>query len=441
MISDLSPDDVQAELAALYAKRPQVIKPGLERIRSALSHLPGLGSHAPIVIVGGTNGKGTTAGFLAQLHAAAGRKTGLFTSPHLEHFSERFWVSGATISDLDLVMALERLRARLPTALYEELSFFEVNTLLAMQVFAEAGTDITILEVGLGGRWDSTNVFDPVLSVITSIGMDHQEFLGDTIALIAAEKAGIMRANRVCLWAGCGQPDADAVMAAEASARGAILQRAGSEFGLAGDGTFFATAGGERVKADLPSEFNALPTYLRANFITALAAFYHWERAVDPAVVSLVLTGGLERPPSLRGRFEFLQLARRIGPFNMLLLDACHNPHGAAAFVAALSEFQQRQNMSAPLPAVVSILKDKDHGAILDELRQACGPVVLFSNRSERSWLRDDVAARHRDLPFCDDFSTAVHLVGERSIEQPLVVCGSVHLIGEVLAALRPYQT
>jgi dihydrofolate synthase/folylpolyglutamate synthase len=402
--------------------------------------LPGLGTHAPTVIVGGTNGKGTTSGYLAQLLTAAGLKTGLFTSPHLEHFSERFWLSDRTLDDSDLVAALARLRQQLPPSLYEELSFFEVNTLLAMQVFADAGTDLNVLEVGLGGRWDSTNAFEPVLSVITSIGMDHMEFLGDTVAKIAGEKAGIMRRDRICIWSGVSNREADQVIRAEADRRGALLHCDGEQFGLGPDGSFFATAAEGPIDLALPAEFRRLPDYLQTNFVSALAAC---SRLLQPEQlaggITAVLNGGVGRPASLRGRFQMVGLAEPFGTFRHLLLDACHNPHGAAAFAASLRA-SLREGGREKLPAVISILKDKDHGAILDILRQVCSPVVLFSNRSERSWSATDVAPRHRDLMFCDDFPSAVRQAGEATADQTLVVCGSVHLIGEVLSFLRRTQ-
>lgn len=393
------------------------------------------------MIVGGTNGKGTTSGFLAQLLTAGGRKTGLFTSPHLEHFSERFWISDRHLNDGDLVGELSLLRARLPQAVYDELSFFEVNTLLAMQVFAAAGTDFNILEVGLGGRWDSTNVFEPVLSVITSIGMDHMEFLGDTFAKIAAEKAGIMRRDRICVWSGVSNQEADTVIRAEARHRGALLHCLGDQFGLNPHGEFFAITTAGQINLPLPAEFRQLPAYLRSNFVSALAAFCQLVPPEEIAgAVQVVLSGETSHPPSLRGRFQMVRLAEPIGPFRQLLLDACHNPQGAAAFADSLGEYQLDGGQTAKLPAVVSILKDKDHGAILDVLRRSCSPVVLFSNQSERSWSAADVAVRHQDLIFCDDFLTAVRRAGELSDQQPLVVCGSVHLIGEVLAHLHKSQ-
>lgn len=377
----------------------------------------------PVVIVGGTNGKGTTSGFLAQLLSTCGVKVGLFTSPHLEHFNERFWISGEQVSDRQLVVQLRVLRAGMPANIYDEMSFFEVNTLLAMQLFSAHAVDLIILEVGLGGRWDSTNAFDPCLSVITSIGLDHMEFLGDSVAEIAAEKAGIMRPGTPVIWAGAVD-DADGIIAdqvilREAEARGSHLLRPDLK----------------RWQGALPEEVKRLPGYLRRNFATALTAFAElgYVDRVQSAAAQ-VLSGAVSMPPSLRGRFQYLRLARPFRGVNQFLLDACHNPHGAVAFAAALKETLRADERPA---AVVSILRDKDHAKILDILRSVCGHVVLFANHSERSWSQDDIAQRHRDLVFFDDFGSAVAAI--TCAESPVVVCGSVHLIGEVLSQLRPY--
>lgn len=438
--------DTEQELKLLYAKRPQVIKPGLERIKKALPFLGGVDKRVPTVIVGGTNGKGTTAGFLWQMMSSAGLSVGLFTSPHLINFSERFCITGLKTSNDELIAKLKILRAKIPADIYDDLSFFEVNTLLALQLFSDANTDINILEVGLGGRWDSTNACDPELSIITSIGMDHMEFLGNSVEAIAAEKAGIMRSGRSCLWSGARGTPADKVIRAKALETPAWLYIVDDDYGITPNRKFFYRTNSQPQKYELPDRFWDLPKYLRANFITALAAYcyLYTEKIINSRnslftskadrIADRVLNGVQEMPPGLRGRFEFVKLKKPLAGFSTLLLDACHNPDGAATFADALREKYTIGQLSKPLPAVVSVLKDKQHAEILDVLRGVCSPIVLFPNNSERTWSKEDVADRHKDLIFASDFQDAVRKVNlPANGEKPLVVCGSVHVMGQVL--------
>lgn len=447
----MTPSEIAEELRILFAKRPQVIKPGLERIKAALPYLGGIEKRVPTVIVAGTNGKGTTAGYLWQLLTATGFKAGLFTSPHLINFSERFCVSGHELSDEELITGLQHLRSKIPPAVYTELSFFEVNTLLALQVFTEKNTEINVLEVGMGGRWDSTNVCDADLAVITSIGMDHMEFLGDSLAKIAAEKAGIMRYGRTCLWSGTAGTPADQVIKQHAIATCSWLYTLDLDYGLKSSRKFFFRKSRDSRQLALPPHFVALPKYLRQNFVTALAAycFVVVERIVTrpdadrlnriALIAERVLEGSLAQPPSLLGRFQLLVRSKPIGSVSHLLLDACHNPDGAAVFAEALQEKYDSGTYKSKLPAVVSVLRDKKHADILDVLRTVCSPVVLFANQSERSWQQCDVAEHHRDLVFAADFEQAVAEVeragASNGPESPLVVCGSVHLMGQVLSS------
>ncbi len=441
--------DTEQELKILYAKRPQVIKPGLERIKKAFPFLGGVDKRVPTVIVGGTNGKGTTSGYLWQMMSSAGLSVGLFTSPHLINFSERFCITGRKTSDDELIAKLKILRTKIPANIYDDLSFFEVNTLLALQLFTDANTDINILEVGLGGRLDSTNACDPELSIITSIGMDHMEFLGNSVEAIAAEKAGIMRSGRSCLWSGVQGSPADKVIRAKALETPAWLYIVDDDYGITPNRKFFYRTNSQPHKFELPNRFWDLPKYLRANFITALAAYCYLysEKIINnrnalftgkaDLIAARVLNGVQDMPPSLRGRFEFLRLNKPISGFSTLLLDACHNPDGAATFAEALREKYTIGQLSKPLPAVVSVLKDKQHGEILDILRNVCSPIILFPNNSERSWGREDLAERHRDLIFASDFQDAVHQLNSKGADKvtakPLVVCGSVHVMGQVL--------
>jgi folylpolyglutamate synthase/dihydrofolate synthase len=175
--------------------------------------------------VAGTNGKGTTSGMIWRLLSAAGFKVGLFTSPHLSEFRERITVSGHDVTNTLLVESITRIRKQLKPELWADLTFFEINTLLAFMVFEQLETEINVLEVGLGGRLDCVNVYDPDVAVITSIGLDHMEFLGDSLTLIAREKAGIMREGRPVIWCAeqWAEPEADVAITAVAKEVGAMI--------------------------------------------------------------------------------------------------------------------------------------------------------------------------------------------------------------------------
>lgn len=412
------------ELAELFQKRPTLIKPGLARMHAAMAALDGkidLGLRKPCVLVGGTNGKGSTSAFLYQLLAGSGLRVGLFTSPHLIHFSERIRVSeGEPLNDSDLLLALARLRQALPSDLYEALSFFEVNTLLAWQIFAEQETEFNVLEIGLGGRWDASNAAEPVLSIITSIGLDHQQYLGNTYAAIAREKAGIMRAGKPIFWGGGGPPEADQAIRLAAEECGAeLIDKAAIEANVA------------RV-CSLPPQSAAWPDYLIANWRLAAAAFLHLGLGDRELAFARFARGDVPAAPSLIGRFQHITA----GPPGMaprrLLLDVCHNPDGARAFVAGLRRVYGERR----LPALVSIFGDKDCDGILDELRPVLGEIVLYPQAAERSWRPEQLAARHRELHWEPSLDQAWRWQAAQTTAEPLVCCGSVHGIGELLAYL-----
>ena len=439
-----------AAFDALFAKRPTVIKPGLARIEAGLAHL---GADAllaaPTVLVAGTNGKGTTSGFLWQMLSALGVRTGLFTSPHLVHFAERMLVSGESIDDALLLRELERLQQDMRAELYDLLSFFEINTLLALRLFQRMNTAINLLEVGLGGRWDATNASRPCLAIITSIGLDHQEWLGHTTAEIAGEKAGIMRPGVPVIWGGdgAGDPAARDVLRHRAEELGAPFWQQGQHFGPLDAAHFFIDLplpGSHRQECPWPRRLAAAPPYLRDNFLKAAAAMSWWiDHGPVPALRHARLGGavaaldqpGIAVPPSLRARFERVTVASGSSKHE-LLLDVCHNPDGARAVVRGLRETSLVGESRGKVAAFISILADKDCDEVLSILRTVCDPVVLFAVSSERSWSVARIAPQHRDLPFYPSFAAAwaARMSGASAASAPVLVCGSVHAVGEVCA-------
>ncbi|MFO1468077.1 MAG: Mur ligase family protein [Steroidobacteraceae bacterium] len=200
---------------------PRVIDLGLERLGAVLGRLGWSGPKVPVITVAGTNGKGSTAAYVHAILQAAGLSAGLFTSPHLRDYRERLRVRDGYVSEASLVAAFERIEAARGDI---GLTFFEYNTLAALLTFEQAQLDAWVLEVGLGGRLDAVNIVDPDVAVVVSIGLDHQEFLGDTLEAIGAEKAGIFRAGRPAVLGSESMPDSVGRIARE---RGAVLKRLG----------------------------------------------------------------------------------------------------------------------------------------------------------------------------------------------------------------------
>ena len=445
LVQDLS-RSLEERLADLYGKRPQVIKPGLARIEAALACLEADLLNIPSILVGGTNGKGSTAGFLWEMLARSGKTVGLYSSPHLWRFAERIQVSGKVVDDAYLVSVLETLERDLPREIFEALSFFEVTTLLAFRVFKAAGVDFMVLEVGMGGRFDATNVAQPLLSMITSIALDHQQYLGPTTAAIASEKAGIMRPGRPVIWGGpqAGDLESDQVIRSTAQTIGAPLFVEGEDYGWK-DGRLFVALPGcqeESWSLDLmPEEIKQAPPFLRANFAKALAAYrYLVQQQVVPNLLDQLLADWdlvpYRKAPSRYGRFHrHLGAPPGFSP-RALILDVGHNPAGAAAFVAGLRTSHHLQD--GPLPGLVSILGDKDIGGILDILRPVVSPLFLFASTSERSLSPEMIPVRHRDLSFFTDFRSAWEALDRvQSEDRPWVLTGSVHAIGDVFQVLR----
>ena len=218
----------------LYGLQKHGIKPGLETIQALLDGLGHPERRYPSLHIGGTNGKGSTAAMVASVLQAAGYRVGLYTSPHLVDFRERIQVNGDMISEERVAALTDRIRTAYGVPC--EPTFFEFTTAMAFQCFAEAGIDIAVIEVGLGGRFDATNILLPLATAITNVALDHQEYLGETVGAIACEKAGIIKAG-VALVAGRLSNEAAAVIARVADERNARVRRLGSDFNTHGEST------------------------------------------------------------------------------------------------------------------------------------------------------------------------------------------------------------
>jgi len=345
MRSGLSLADWLARLERLH---PSTIELGLDRVRRVKDAL-GLDPAFPLVVVGGTNGKGSTCAYLEAILGAAGYKTGLYTSPHLVRYNERVRIAGREVDDVDLVAGFEKIDAARGDI---SLTYFEFGTLGAMAQFVDAGVDVAILEVGLGGRLDAVNVFDAEAAIVTSVDLDHMDYLGDTREQIGFEKAGIYRAGRPAI---CADPAPPANLLDHARRIGADLRCVERDFSAQREGDQWAYRGQTVVWPALPLPAMAGAFQLR-NAAAALAAL---EAMRDRLPVSeAAIRQGLEQARAA-GRFQ------RIARAPDVILDVAHNPEAARALAATLRE----QPVAGRTLAVVGMLADKDAAGVFAALR------------------------------------------------------------------------
>jgi dihydrofolate synthase / folylpolyglutamate synthase len=335
-------------LARLEQLHPSPIELGLERVRRVKDAM-GLAPAFPLIIVGGTNGKGSTCAYLEAILGAAGYKTGLYTSPHLLRYNERVRIAGKEAGDAELIAAFEQIdAARGETSL----TYFEFGTLGAMAQFIDAGVDVAILEVGLGGRLDAVNVFDADAAIVTSVDLDHQDYLGDTREQIGYEKAGIYRAGRPAV---CADPAPPASLINHAHDIGADLRCVGQDFAARREANGWTFRGRQCDWRDLPLPAMA-GSYQMRNAAAALAVLenLHIRLPVDEAAIRQ----GFHAARVL-GRFQ------RIAQAPDVILDVAHNPEAARALAATLRE----QPVAGRTLAVVGMLADKDAAGVFAALR------------------------------------------------------------------------
>jgi len=341
------PTTVDAWLAYLETLHPKAIAMGLDRVRAVRANLD---AHVtcPVVTVAGTNGKGSTCGMLDSILRSAGYFIGLYTSPHLVRYSERVRIQGREASDVDLLAAFNAVEdARVATPSGDgtptKLTYFEFGTLAALWLFARVDLDALVLEVGLGGRLDAVNIVDATVAVLTSVAIDHTDYLGTTREEIGREKAGIFRAGRPAV---CADPDPPASVIAHAEEIGAKLFRIGRDYGYVNEGTQWKYwgPGGERFGLPFPALRGA---YQLNNAATVLAAIDLMRNTLP--VRSGALREGL-LTVELAGRFQVLPGRPTI------VLDVAHNPHAAGVLADELGAMGYHPQTLA----VFGMFADKD---------------------------------------------------------------------------------
>jgi dihydrofolate synthase / folylpolyglutamate synthase len=394
------------------------MRPGLERIEALLDAIGRPERSFTIAQVGGTNGKGSISAMLAAILQAAGRRVGLYTSPHLRHYRERIRVDGRPISESDFVDGVEALGTQIARL---DATVFEAGTALALDHFCRARVDVAVLEVGLGGRLDATTVGSPRVVVIGPIDYDHQHELGDTLTLIAGEKAAIIRSG--VAFTARQDPEAEAVLERRAAEVAVPLVREGGELhvtprGFTLDVQRVDLAGTDWRMTDVAC--GLLGVYQPGNALLAAAAAR--ELGADEAAIREGLRG--VRWP---GRFQIF----RRDP--LTILDGAHNPAGARALAASLRAYFPGR----PVTFVIGILADKDAGGILAALRPLASRIVLTASTNPRAAAP---AALRALLPgACVETAGSLKeaLARARPDAPDGLVCvaGSLSLIGDVLTA------
>lgn len=403
---------------------------GLERVREVAARLGVLGKRCPAVIVGGTNGKGSTACDLASMLMACGQRVGLFTSPHLIRYSERVQIDGREVAEATLLAAFERIEAVRGTT---TLTFFEYNTLAALDAFRHADVSVMVLEVGLGGRLDATNIVDADVAVLCSVGLDHRDWLGDTLELIGAEKAGIFRAGQAVVL---GSPDMPASVRERAAALQCRVHVAQRDFETRIHGR------GDRAE---PWDFRSALCKLDNLPAPALAGAIQYQNAAAAlmALNLLGVQGACERDRIARG----LDSVRLPGRFQRVpgevewVLDVAHNEPAAAVLAAEL----RSQPVRGRTIAVAGMLADKDVAAVARELDSVTNYWLLADLSNEpRGLSAEALESRLPPLRGAIELlpDVAAACARARQLARPrdrIVVLGSFHVVGPALAWLGLY--
>ncbi len=406
------------------------MKLGLAAIDAVCERLGRPERKVPSVLVAGTNGKGSTAATLSAIARAGGVRAGLYTSPHLARAGERIRVEDADVSDGELDAALESVFRAADGAPAVPLTYFEALTAAAFVAFSERDLDLSILEVGLGGRYDATNVAPASLSVVTSIGLDHTEDLGGTLAAIAREKAGIFRAGRPALIGPREEEPKEALVKA-ARECGAVAHLAADEVRVSGvatgpDGTRFSveTPGGRSdLATPLPGRHQADNVALAVRAAELLSGDYPGlgRAAISAGVASTRWPGRLEKM-SVRGR--------------TVLLDGCHNPQ--AAF--ALRSFLVDAGIAGRARLVFGAMADKDVEAMAATLFPAFASVRLVAAPSSRAATAEELRRRtagiRSDAAPADSLEAALRALAADPDPTPIIVAGSLYLVGEARSLL-----
>jgi dihydrofolate synthase/folylpolyglutamate synthase len=426
-------DSIVTRLLALHPKRIDLTLERMWRILGSLGH-PERGL-PPVLHIAGTNGKGSTVAFMRAILEAAGLRVHVYTSPHLVRFNERFRIgtvgAGRLASDSELGDALtecERQNADAP------ITVFEITTAAGLLLFARHPADILLLEVGLGGRLDATNVIErPLATVVAPVSLDHAEFLGDTVAQVAAEKAGIFK------------PGVPAIVAAQPREALAVIERQAARvrapIKIAGEDWTATEERGRLVYQDDAGliDLPAPKLYGRHQFENAGLAIAAL-RAVDTLSLPPSAFEGVAKAewPARMQRVASGKLATLVPPGGELWIDGGHNPDGGRVIASALADLEER--VSRPLVLIVGMLANKDAQGFLNNFtglarRIVTVPIPLQENSMPAAALAQTARAIGLPAQECPDIEAALNAIGRFDLDQPprVLITGSLYLAGAAL--------
>ena len=442
MISAENRERLAAIENALLARWPETrIQPSLDRISLLCDALGSPQLSYPTIHIGGTNGKTSTTRFIDSLLFAHGLRTGRFTSPHLEDFRERICINGEMIGAEELIFNYNDIAAYfdfVDSKLPNPISFFEAVTGLAMAVFSEHPVDVGIFEVGMGGQWDATNIIKPTVTVITPIGMDHMEYLGNTIEEIAETKAGILKEGAFAVFTN-QEPEVAKILLARAAELGVDVAREGIEYEvmsrqMAVGGQLLTIRGTKDVYSDIFLPLHGKHQAANAAAALVAAEAFFGDQHLDPEAVKAGFAAATSP-----GRFEIVRRDPTV------ILDAAHNPHGARTLANTLQE----EFTFGRVIAVVGVFADKDAAGIFNEIKDVIDGVIVTQSSSPRALPADQLAKVARafidnDRIFVEpDLKVAIEKAiadGSHPLEDETVgvlITGSVITVGEARAILK----
>lgn len=425
----ISEDRYRSCLDTMYGLRRFGIILGLSTIRGILAGLGNPHEKFKVIHVAGTNGKGSVSSALATIFHLAGYRVGLYTSPHLVHFNERICINGRPISNSDVVASYDAVRSvhrgeREPT-------FFEFSTAMAFYEFSRQQVDWAIVETGMGGRLDATNIVRPALSLITNISLEHQAYLGNTLFRIAGEKAGIIKMG-VPVVTGVSQKSALSAVLERAEKMQAPIYRLGKEFRIR------RNSGGEHFT------YYGISGLIWKHMQTALSGSYQAENAaLATAACEILNAAGIARlsEPDIRkglfsnrwpGRLEVLSDAPTV------LLDGAHN----VAAIRSLARFLAERYGGRNITLVSGVLDDKAYPEMFRCLLPLCSRAVFTQPKIDRSLppaaLRREAEKIIRDITVIPDVASALnHAIKTSGAKDVVCVAGSLYLVGEVKEAIE----
>lgn len=422
LIQPKATDSLEAWLSYLEQSHFKPIDMGLARIQAVARTLNLRKPASYVITVAGTNGKGSTCKLLETALLNAGLKVGVYSSPHLIHYNERVRIGGQSVSDEALIASFDYIEQHKS----QSLTYFEFGTLAALDLFRKAAVDVAILEVGLGGRLDATNIVDPDIAVITAIDIDHIEFLGDNREQIGREKAGIFRANIPVI---IGEPDCPQSILEHAKSLNCRVSRRGVDWNYQVENGQFIWQAAEKTWA-LPMPKIPLPNCATALSVLARLPFELSETQIANAVDTAQITGRFQTLQAV----DFAKFSQK-APLAQVIIDVGHNPHAARYLAERLSELKTAERQ---IYAVFSALVDKDLAGIVEPLAAVIDRWLCAGLGGYRGQSGAEVEHKLRaELPNAEtnvfeSVPQAAAKAFEQATEKDIVlVFGSFHTVGD----------